>query len=212
MIAASRPSTLPCVSRPELLAAMADLHQEAVAAIVATGLPREAAEDSLGDIPRKVESYGELVDDRWLLKVFTGRVLTLGRLQVEREAGERGRSLHIPEKGPLDAAAVDASLAAVGARFGRAVPLVCESWVFDPRLDALPEGSNLRRFAARFDVEAAEPTEAGGRDLAKFVFRSTPERVLSEPLRDGASGVERIAYAALAADGRWSEPFAVLRR
>ncbi|GAA2054503.1 hypothetical protein [Leifsonia soli] len=47
--------------------------------------------------------------------------------------------------------------------------------------------------------------------LAKFVFRSMPDEIVSGGLREDASSVERIAYAALAGDGRWSEATGVLR-
>lgn len=207
MLATGRSQPVPGVDRDELMAAMAELHDEAVAAFVRRGFPASVAEASLADIPRKVETYGDLVDDGWLLMVFSGEVVALGRLQFERQAGERGRNIHIPELGPLDPAAVDESLAWAARTLDDGAPLICESWIFDERLSGLPASSNLRRFIDRFDWTPAPASVEGALDLAKFVFRSTPERVLAEPLRAHASSVERIAYAALAGDGLWSAGF-----
>ena len=83
--------------------------------------------------------------------------------------------------------------------------------MLDPAVQQLPPSSNVRRFAARFDIAPAARTEEGARSLAKFVFRSTPEDVVARPLPDGASAVERLARAALTGDGVWSEPRGVLR-
>jgi hypothetical protein len=211
MLRSGAPAEPPGVDRSTLLALVDELHDDALAALAGRGVPDEVAAESLADIPRKASLYGDLVDDGWLLRVFTGGVLALGRLQFERLTGEHGRSIHIPETGPLTPEAVDASLARARSFFSDGSPFVCESWVFDPALGELPATGNLRSFVSRFDVEPAPRTAAGARSLAKFVFRSTPERALAAPLRDGASRVERIAYAALA-DGRgWSEPFALLR-
>jgi hypothetical protein len=211
MLASGRSRSVPGVGRGELLAAMAVLHAEAVAALEARGFPPPVGEASLADIPRKVETYGDLVDDGWLLAVFSGEVVTLGRLQFERRAGEQGRSLHIPELGPLDPDAVDASLAWAARVFGDGAPLICDSWIFDDRLAALPASSNLRRFGDRFDRTPEAPSLDGARSVAKFVFRSTPERVVATPLRSNASSLERIAYEALAGDGLWSKGLGRLR-
>jgi hypothetical protein len=198
-------------TRQELLAALEQRPDEAVAALVARGVPAGVAEASLADIPRKVRLYGDLVDDDWLHQVLTGRVLALGRLQFERDAGPHGRHVHIPETGRLDPAAVDASLTWAERYFADGAPLVCESWMLDPAVRQLPPTSNVRRFAARFDVAPAPRTADGARSLAKFVFRSTPEDVVAHPLPEDASAVERLAYAALAGDGVWSEPRGTLR-
>lgn len=198
-------------ARQELLTALEERPDEAVAALVAQGVPAGVAEASLADIPRKVRLYGELVDDDWLQQVLTGRVLALGRLQFERDRGPHGRSIHIPETGRLDPEAVDASLAWAARYFADDAPLVCESWMLDPAVQQLPPTSNVRRFAARFDVAPAPRTADGARSLAKFVFRAAPEDVVAHPLPADASAVERLAYAALTGDGVWSEPRGVLR-
>ena len=202
---------LPPASRAALLAAMDELHEDAVAAFAALGFPREVAEASLADIRRKDELYGELVDDGWLIDVFHGRVVTLGRLQFETRAGEQGRGIHIPESGPLAPASVDDSLALAQEYFGAGETYVCTSWVFDPQLCALPERSNLRAFAERFEVAPAEPTESAVRSLAKFVFRSRPNDVLARGLARDSSALERIAYDVLSQRGTWSEPTGILK-
>lgn len=211
MLASGRSRAVPDVDRGELLEAMAGLHGEAVAALIGRGFPASVAVASLADIVRKVETYGDLVADDWLLAVFTGEVVTLGRLQFERRAGRRGRNLHIPELGPLDPDAVDRSLAWAARTFGDGAPLICESWIFDDRLGELSATSNLRRFVDRFDRRPTAPSLDGARSLAKFVFRSTPEDVVGEPLRAQASSLERIAYRALSGDGVWSKGFGRLR-
>lgn len=202
---------LPPASRTALLAAMDDLHEGAVARFAALGFPLEVAEASLADIRRKDELYGELVDDGWLIDAFHGRVVTLGRLQFETHAGERGRGIHIPESGPLAPASVDDSLALAQEYFGAGETYVCTSWVFDPQLCALPERSNLRAFAERFEVAPAEPTEAALRSLAKFVFRSSPDDIVERGLAPDPSALERIAYDVLSQRGTWSEPTGVLK-
>jgi hypothetical protein len=190
---------------------MDHLHEDGVAAFAALGFPREVAEASLADIRRKDELYAELVDDGWLLDVFQGRVVTLGRLQFETRAGERGRGIHIPESGPLAPASVDDSLALAREYFGSGETYVCTSWAFDPQLRALPERSNLRAFAERFEITPAEPTEDAVRSLAKFVFRATPDDVVARGLPRDPSALERIAYDVLSQPGTWSEPSGVLK-
>lgn len=207
MLTSGRSQPVPGVERDELVAAMAGLHEEAIAALMTRGFPASVGEASLADIPRKVEAYGDLVGDDWLLAVFSGEVVALGRLQFERRAGRQGRNLHIPELGPLDPGDVDASLAWAARIFDDGAPLICESWIFDDRLGDLSASSNLRHFIERFDRTPTAPSLDGARSLAKFVFRSTPERVVAEPLRALASSVERIAYSALVGDGVWSKGF-----
>jgi hypothetical protein len=211
MLASGRPHLLPGVDRPPLAAAMAELRDEAIAALIDRGFTPDVATATLDDIPRKLELYGDLVDDDWLLAVFTGRVVALGRLQFEVAAGDDGRHLHIPETGPLTPESVDDSLARAAVRFADDAALVCDSWVFDARLRELAATSNLRRFVDRFDVPPTAPTVDGALSVAKFVFRSTPDRVVATPLRPNATAVERIGYAALTADGLWSKPLATLR-
>ncbi|MGO4298800.1 hypothetical protein [Leifsonia sp. RAF41] len=210
MLASGRPGVLRGVDRHELAVAMADVNDEAVAALVARGFPLAVAAASLADIPRKLELYGELVDDDWLLAVFTGRVVTLGRLQFEVAPSRVGRNMHIPETGPLTPESVDDALARAAEWFHDGAPLVCESWVFDDRLRDLPATSNLRRFIERFDVPPTPSNQEGALSVAKFVFRSTPERVAAAPLRPHATALERIAYAALTGEGVWSKPRATL--
>ena len=202
---------LPPMSRASLLTAMGEEHEDAVAAFAALGFPREVAEASLADIPRKHELYGDLVDDGWLLDVFLGRVVILGRLQFETHADERGRGIHIPESGPLAPTSVDDSLALAREYFGAGETYVCTSWVFDPQLRALPERSNLRAFAERFEVAPADPSAGAVRSLAKFVFRSRPEDVVTRGLSHDPSALERIAYDVLSRHGTWSEPTGTLR-
>jgi len=81
--------------------------------------------------------------------------LYIGDLESVIVPGSAVLRLHIPEGGPLDPAAVDASLALAQSFFSqRNIPssvLVCDSWLLDPALDDfLPTQGNICAFMHRF--------------------------------------------------------------
>jgi hypothetical protein len=160
----------------------------------------------------------------WLAKVVTCGVFVLGRLQFEPAAPTPAGpawNTHIPESGPLDVAACDAS-------FHRAVEFFrargdstthafeCQSWLLDDQLtEYLPAGSNILRFQSRFTLIDTETADApvdgathGDHAVAKFVFRRTLAELAGvEPI----STLERAALAHLAAGRHWRERRGVMR-
>jgi len=194
----------------------------------AHAVPPEVARDSLADLPAKLRDYGIAATGvDWLTMIVTARVFVLGRLQFEPHAsvpgtGEPAFGVHIPELGPLDATACDASFARASAFFAAVLgdtatrAFVCESWLMDDQLaHYLPADSNILRFQRRFALVDAPQTDAprdnvthGDTAVAKFVFR----RPLGElPTIAPASRLERAVLDHLAAGGHWRERTGVIR-
>lgn len=91
-------------------------------------------------------------------------------------SGDAALGVHIPETGPLDPAAVGASLAAARDFFARHFPDdtrrvgICTSWLLDPQLaEVLPETANIVRFQRRFTLIDGE--WPGDHDVLSFVFK-----------------------------------------
>jgi hypothetical protein len=194
----------------------------------AHGVPPEVAHDSLGDLGEKMRNYGIAATGvDWLTMIVTGRVFALGRLQFEPRAsvpgtGEPAFGVHIPETGPLDPAACDASFATASAFFASAIgdtttrAFVCHSWLMDDQLARyLPAESNILAFQRRFTLVDEETTDAppggvtdGDTAVAKFVFRAPlGELAAVTP----ASRLERAVLDHLAAGGHWRERTGVIR-
>ncbi len=197
-------------NRASLLTAMDSLRPQAIAHLARLGIPRDITEASLADIGRKQAIYDCLVADDWLVHVFTGGVLTFGRLQYERLVSPSGRrDIHIPELGPLKPALVDDSLGLARQFFGPGT-YQCSTWLFDPHLDELPETSNIRSFAGRFTIGPAIASRDSARNAAKFVFRTRLTDLAPEP--DPAdSSLQRLVRNVLATEGTWSEPTGVMK-
>lgn len=124
-------------------------------------------------------------------KNWAGRLLSIGRLQYElvrRPSPSMGPhwllDVHVPATGPLEPAAVDASLDAAASFFAESFSdldadrpperprigheLTCRSWLLGPEIRrVLGDGTRLGSFAARWTVE--EEFEAT-RDVEFFVF------------------------------------------
>jgi hypothetical protein len=192
------------MTQAELLAAMAATEVEARARLAERGLPALVVEQSLADIGRKVRQLGPLIDDDWLVKVYSGQVLALGRLQFESAAGPDGRGIHIPQTGPLTPDEVDQSLAWADQFFGPG-PYCCQSWLFDPRLGELSPDCNIARFTARFTIEPVCPTREGAASLARLLFGRVLGEVPLDP-QPGDTSLVRLVRRELAADPVWSEP------
>ncbi|WP_067970110.1 acyltransferase domain-containing protein [Nocardiopsis trehalosi] len=199
------------------------------------GVPEEVRAATLSDVgrhvvkTRQIFGYLGLEIATWVALHFRAGLYELGRLQYEparlgvqgavewpapERAAELGAELewgrpvlrlHIAPGGPLDDAAVGASLGRARGffreHFGADYPVAtCTSWLLDPRLaEYLPEGSNIVRFQRRFTLVEGEgaPGEA---DVFRFVFRSVevaPERA---PRR---TTLERALLDHLAAGGTW---------
>jgi len=160
----------------------------------------------------------------WLTRHLQGKLFQLGRLQFERlhlrgrvaEAvrdagiaraeGAPALSVHIPGLyGPMSPQACDTSFALAGSSFARHFPqdrfevAVCDSWLLDPQLaEYLPPGSNILRFARRFQV--AHP--AGDLDGAvqDFVFG---RRYPAPEAMPAATTLERAVAAHARAGRHW---------
>jgi hypothetical protein len=164
----------------------------------------------------------------WIGLHFRGALFELGRLQfnpyrlrmgeagplfwydaAQSEAlgdgfrrGDRVLGVHIPEAGPLDPAACDASFQAARHFFAEHLPAyasrvaTCTSWLLDDQLlEYLPPESNIVRFQRRFElVPGARDADGSivhfvfGRDpsaLDQVVPRTTLERAIVHHLRQG---------------------------
>ena len=144
-------------------------------------IPREIYLDTMKAFSRFVrehhEKYGEWGFSTWW---WAGRhtslkLFRIGALEYEMCEEETGKelSIHIPSGTDFSPASVDASLAAARKFFAayfpayRDAPFTCCSWMLAPALAALlPPASNIRAFAARFEILA----EYDKSDCAEFVF------------------------------------------
>jgi hypothetical protein len=127
----------------------------------ALGLTDDESWATLRDIFRAHEVRGEVpfADVEWIERVWSGRVVELGRLQFEDD-GAGVLSVHIPETGPLTPALCDASFARARQIFPAHHTAACTSWLLDPRLaDALPADSNIVGFQRRFESAGTARTE-----------------------------------------------------
>lgn len=182
--------------------------------------------DSLADLRRHMaihrRAYGAtgLEAAWWFPLVLQGVLIDLGRLQYERTTslpgfaeGEFALSVHIPEDGPLDPAAVEASIEEATAFFprhfgdeyppGATLRFGCSSWLLDRQLgEILGERSNIVSFQRRFD-ELPGGRQAD-RDVVWYVFRrrryeldelprrTRLERAIVEHLVSGGHFYERV--------------------
>ncbi|WP_051941136.1 acyltransferase domain-containing protein [Phaeacidiphilus oryzae] len=188
------------------------------------GIPARASADSLAELGRQARLYRRSSGGRfgidtpgWLLRTWTGRIVTLGRLQAEH-LSPGAVTLHIPESGPLHPHAVDESLAALGepggwARWFGEPPrrIECHSWLLDPALrEALPAESNILRFQRRFEpADGAGPDAPADEDVVYFVFGVRPPVDLSTlPCR---SRLQHAVVERLLTGGHWHARRGVLR-
>lgn len=168
------------------------------------GVPESVSRATFADLGRHVRIAHRLfgirgfVEQQWLQLHLRGILFDLGRLQFNlsgfmlpqpelEEAGIKTSpgtvvvETHIPETGPLDPAAVDASFAAAQGFFARHFPehgvirfATCDSWLLDPQVGTLVPGSNIARFGARYRL--FETRRVADQSALDFVFRapSTP--------------------------------------
>ena len=202
----------------------------------ARGLTQEQSWEVLADLGQQMRVHRAgtgrlgLHQLNWVSMNWAGRLVHLGRLQFDlhrqRVALLAGTGstpsadaprrwvlgTHIPARGPLDPAEVDASFDAATAYFaehytelgaGRGVEepafgheFVCDSWLLSDQLAEITgEGSNLARFAARWEMLERSRMDDGalffvfGRrppvDVAALPRTSRLERGVAERLEDG---------------------------
>jgi hypothetical protein len=159
----------------------------------------------------------------WPQPHFRGALYRLGRLQFGRHRSPFGSApppegagmlppgaialdIHIPEDGPLDAAACDDSFADAARFFPEHFPeeasrvVTCTSWLLDPRLaEHLPATSNIVRFQRRFRLLPGAVGD-GDRDIVFFVFRRYDGDPADLPRR---TSLERAVAEHLEAGGHW---------
>lgn len=139
------------------------------------GLTDEESRATLQELPRHarldrlVHGAPGLRTGWWVELSYSGKLVELGRLQFELCDGYL--NVHIPETGPLDPAACDASFARATQLFPAYREARCTSWLLDPQLPTLlPETSNIVRFQQRW-----EPLEERGEEderVLEFVFHT----------------------------------------
>lgn len=164
-------------------------------------VPDDVSWDTLGDlgqqlgVHRRIFGSGGLHTHWWLTLAFRGALYELGRLQFNRgtvsfndpsadgpREGDWAIGVHIPERGPMDYDACEASIDRAREFFPRHFPdepvrfATCSSWLLDDQLtEYLPESSNIVRFLRRFTLVPSEPQQAewtpGDRAIVEFVFR-----------------------------------------
>ena len=174
-------------------------------------------------IHRRVHGTVGLDAAWWLQPHFRGALFRLGRLQFSRHRSPFGPTppaeaaevlppgalaldAHIPEDGPLAAAACEASFAEAARFFPEHSPedgarvVTCTSWLLDDRLAAqLPAESNIVRFQRRFTLLPGAAGD-GDRDIVFFVFRRWDADPADLPRR---TRLERAVAEHLAAGGHW---------
>ena len=202
----------------------------------ARGLTREQSWEVLADLGQQMRVHRAgtgrlgLHQLNWMSMNWAGRLVHLGRLQFDLHrqsvallAGTGSTpsadaprrwvlGTHIPARGPLDPAEVDASFDAATAYFaehytelgaGRGVEepafgheFVCDSWLLSDQLAEITGvGSNLARFAARWEMLERSRMDDGalffvfGRrppvDVAALPRTSRLARGVAERLEDG---------------------------
>lgn len=167
----------------------------------------------------------------WLSLHFSGAIYALGRLQFnlfrirtglggprfwyepgDARAAEPGfrpgdpvLGMHIPESGPLDPDACDASVRRVRSFFPRYFPehpfriVVCTSWLLDDQLAGyLPPTSNIIRFQNRFHLVPGAAD--GDHDIFWFVYHQPPDAI---DTLDPRSTLERAIVAHVRSGNHW---------
>ena len=175
------------------------------------GVPEAVSRATFADLGRHVRiarrTFGMrgFTEQHWLQLHLRGLLYDLGRLQfnlatlalspddidasgMDASPGEIVVETHIPETGPLDPAAVDASFAAAQAFFATHFPehgtiryATCDSWLLDPQVGALVPGSNIATFGGRYRL--FPPARVADQSALDFVFRS-PTTPLADLPRD----------------------------
>jgi len=209
------------------------------------GVPEAMSRATLADVGRHVRIARRLygvracIEANWLQAHLRGLLYDLGRLQFNLARLQLGQTelddaaidatpgtvvveTHIPESGPLDPDAVDASFSRVQGFFARCYPelgtiryATCDSWLLDPQLADIVPDSNIARFGARYRLfRSARVSDQSALD---FVFRAptTPREDLPRDTRlqrglldhmDGGGHIEarygwlRLPEAALSTD------------
>lgn len=175
------------------------------------GVPESVSRATFADLGRHVRIARRLfgirgfTEQHWLQLHLRGLLYDLGRLQfnldrlalsqadldasgIDATLGSVVVATHIPETGPLDPVAADASFAAAQGFFAEHFPehgkiryATCDSWLLDPQLRDLVPGSNIALFGARYTL--FPPSHVADQSALDFVFRA-PTTPLADLPRD----------------------------
>jgi GNAT-like C-terminal domain/N-acyltransferase N-terminal domain len=177
------------------------------------GVPEAVSRATLADVGRHVRIARRLygvracIEQRWLQAHVRGLLYDLGRLQfnlarleltqdeldaaaIDAVPGTVVLETHIPEAGPLEVDAADASFARAQGFFAEHFPelgtithATCDSWLLDPQLATIVPDSNIARFGARYRLFSTG--HEADRSALDFVFRAptTPREDLPRDTR-----------------------------
>ena len=158
-------------------------------------------------IARRLYGVRACIEQDWLQAHLRGLLYDLGRLQfnlapleldqadlddagIDATPGSVVVETHIPETGPLDPDAVDASFSRIQGFFAHCFPelgtiryATCNSWLLDPQLADIVPASNIARFGARYRL--FRPASVADQSALDFVFRAptTPREDLPRDTR-----------------------------
>jgi len=161
------------------------------------GISEEILLDTLSDIVRWCDEWSEIKGELylgeigWLSRSMNFYLFKIGRLQYcihsvsegftkfGMKIGESFIGVHIPPTGPLNVEDCKKSLDMAREFFAKYFPgmkysyFSCLSWLLDDTLkELLPPESNILKFAALFNVVAAEPSD----DIIRYVFGPNASR------------------------------------
>ena len=188
----------------------------------AKGLPDKVWRDSMCDLRYKLFEYKKLSGlwgtnvGWWYKDFYTLKRFALGRLQFNKgrlkvncgdlyKEGDTVLYCHIPSSGPLDIEEAKESFRMAREWFKNdfkdgIVPLACSSWLLYPDMtEKLPDKSNIKKFAALFDIYSSFADPANNnfwrvfyRDYSPEIMdeikpASTLERVIVDMIKCGGS-------------------------
>jgi GNAT-like C-terminal domain/N-acyltransferase N-terminal domain len=155
-------------------------------------------------LDRELHGTPGLRKDWWVELAFSGRLFALGRLQFELCDGYL--NVHIPETGPLDPRACDASFARAHELFPEYREARCRSWLLDPQLRGLlPHTSNIIRFHERWRL--LDPGGVEDAKVLEFVFHVLDADLDRLPQE---TTLQRAIVAHLRAGGHFHDPMGTL--
>ena len=160
----------------------------------AAGIDEQILLDTLRDIVRWTDIWTDLKGElwlgetNWLSRHLSMRLFAIGRLQfcmapAEHsvpdfgiEEGDPVLEIHIPSAGPLRVEDCVDSINRAKEFFAKHYPdyrykaFTCHSWLLDSALsDVLPQGSNILKFRALFNVAFEEESY----ELLRYIFKRT---------------------------------------
>jgi hypothetical protein len=192
------------------------------------GVPHDISQATLADLGRQVSIHRRVFGSiglqtyGWMSLHWTGQLYQLGRLQFDLgrvdptsqwaralpdnvAPGDWVLGVHIPEAGPLDDAAVGASLSDVRPFLETYFPEVsatmqrCFSWMLDPYLRYVLPNSNITRFQNLFTPDGL--FEDNNEDILYFVFRRRGIDDLDQLPRE--TSLQRAVLDRIKAGGSW---------